>query len=90
MIGVYFPGSAITAEQYKSVDDRLKASGPPPAALKMHTCFQEGDSLAIFDVWDSKEAFEESFADQLKPIVDELGLPLSTPTFVEMIVFEVP
>jgi hypothetical protein len=88
MIGVYFPASAMTADQHKSVDDRVSADGPP-AGLKLHTCFSEGDQLAMFDVWDSQEAFE-AFGAKLMPIVEELGVPMSTPMFVEMIAFEVP
>jgi hypothetical protein len=88
VIGVYFPASAMTAEQHKSVEDRVTADGPPDG-LKLHSCFREGDSLAMFDVWDSKEAFE-AFGAKLMPVVEELGIPMSTPMFVEMVAFQVP
>jgi hypothetical protein len=57
MIGVYFPKSAMTDEQYKSIDNEVTA-GSPPAGLKLHTCFREGDGLAMYDVRESQEAFE--------------------------------
>jgi len=57
MIDVYIPALVMTDEQYKAIDDELHADGPP-AGMKMHSCFREGTKLAIFDVWESQEAFE--------------------------------
>lgn len=73
----------MTVEQYNSISQRLMSStGGAPSGLKLHTCFREGDSLAMFDVWESQEAFE---AMTLMPIVAEVGAELSPPQFVEMI-----
>jgi uncharacterized protein YeaC (DUF1315 family) len=88
MIGVYIPASPITEEQYRRLDERVTAGGLPDG-LKLHTCFREGDGLAVFDVWDSKEAFD-AFGERLMPAAGELGLTISTPIFVEMIAFDVP
>ena len=88
MIGIYFPASAITAEQHNAVDEKVSAGGPP-AGMKLHSAFQEGDKLAMFDVWESKEAFE-AFGAKLMPVLKEMGLELSDPMFVEMVAFEVP
>ncbi len=88
MIGVYIPASPITEEQYRRLDERVTADGLPEG-LKLHTCFREGDGLAVFDVWDSQEAFE-TFGETLMPAARELELTLSTPIFVEMIAFDMP
>ncbi len=89
MIGVYMQSSSMTVEQYKSVDDRLRSAvGGPIEGLKLHTCFREGEGLAIFDVWESQEAFE-ALGSKLMPIVQELGVEISPPQFVEMIAYEV-
>ena len=88
MIGVYFPKSAMTDEQYKTIDDEVTA-GSPPAGLKLHTCFREGDGLAMYDVWESQEAFE-AFGAKLMPIVQRMGVEMSPPQIVEMVAFEVP
>jgi hypothetical protein len=88
MIGVYMRGS-MTVEQYKTVDEKLRSAvGGSIEGLMLHTCFGEGDSLAIFDVWESQEAFEALGA-VLMPIVQELGIEMSPPSFVEMIAYEV-
>ena len=87
MVGVYFPASPITAAQHDAVDEKV-SKGAPPEGMKLHSAFQEGDKLAMFDVWESKEAFE-AFGAKLMPIVKEMGLELSQPIFVEMVAFEV-
>jgi hypothetical protein len=88
MIGVYIPASAMTVEQYKSVDAEVTADGVPDG-LRLHTCFREGDALAIFDVWESQEAFE-AFGAKLMPIVQAHGIAMSAPQFVEMVAFDLP
>jgi heme-degrading monooxygenase HmoA len=54
----------------------------------MHSCFAEGENLAVFDVWESREAFE-AFGQKLQPIAEKLGASLGTPMFVDMIGFTV-
>lgn len=85
MIGVYFTGSNMTVDQYNAINERLMAaSGGEPTGLMLHTCFKEGEALAMFDVWESQEAFE-ALGPVLMPIVAELGAELSPPQFVEMV-----
>ena len=52
--------------------------------MKMHSCFREGTKLAIFDVWDSQEAFEK----RRMPVVERAGLQLSPSQVVEMVDYE--
>jgi hypothetical protein len=86
MIGVYIRPSAMTEAQYKSIDEQVRATGAEPKGMKLHTCFGEGDGVAIFDVWDSKEEWD-AFAGVLGPIVTAAGFSLE-PMIVEMIAFE--
>jgi hypothetical protein len=88
MIGVYMRPTGMTEEQYRSIDDQLRASGAEPKGMKMHSCFGEGEGLAIFDVWESEEDFN-AFAAQLAPIVAAAGLEPVAPMLVPMIAFEV-
>jgi hypothetical protein len=89
MIGVYISAIAMTEEQYHEIDAKLRsATGGELAGLKLHTCFREGDRLAVFDVWESQEAFQALGA-HLMPIVAELGIEMPAPQFVEMVDFEV-
>jgi len=87
MIGVYISPPSMTVEQYKSIDDQIRASGVEPKGMRLHTCFGEGESLAIFDVWESEEEFN-AFAAVLGPIVAASGMEPMAPQIVPMIAFE--
>jgi hypothetical protein len=85
MIGVYMQSASMTAEQYHAINEKLmSATGGEPDGLIMHSCFREGDGLAIFDVWESQEKFE-AMAPVLMPIVAESNAELGAPQFVELI-----
>jgi hypothetical protein len=89
VIGVYIQASAMTVEQYHSIDQKLRtAMGGKVEGLKLHTCFREGEGLAIFDVWESQEAFA-ALGSKLMPIVEEVGATMSPPQFVEMVAYDV-
>lgn len=87
MIGVYISAVPMTTEQYQAIDDEVTADGLP-AGLKLHTCFREGEALAVFDVWESKEDFE-AFGAKLMPAVRNAGVTMPEPIFVEMVDYEV-
>ena len=87
MIGVYINWPTLTTDQYHSIAAKIQEEGISEAGLKVHTCFKEsGDALAIFDVWESEEAFNP-FGAQLAALVERLGLPAATPHLVEMVGF---
>jgi heme-degrading monooxygenase HmoA len=88
MIGVYIRPTGMTEENYKSIDDQLRASGAEPKGVKMHSCFGEGEGVAIFDIWESEEDFN-AFAAHLAPIVAAAGLEPLTPMFVPIVAFQV-
>ena len=88
MIGVYMRAVSMTVEQYEQIDAKLREStGAVPTGLMLHTVFKEGESLAIFDVWESQEAFT-SMGPVLMPIIAEFGAELSPPQFSEMVAYE--
>ena len=58
MIGVYIRPASMSPEQYKSIDDQVRATGVEPKGMKLHTCFGEGPGIAIFDVWETQEDFD--------------------------------
>jgi hypothetical protein len=87
MIGVYIHPAGLTKEQYQSIDEQLRASGAEPKGMKMHSCFGEGDGIAIFDVWENEEDWK-TFATHLEPLVTAAGIEFK-PMIVPMIAFEV-
>lgn len=79
-IGIYFRPASMTAEQYDEVIRRLDAAGAgKPAGRSYHVCFGEGTELAVFDVWDSQEAFDK-FGATLMPILQEMRLDPGQPS----------
>jgi hypothetical protein len=78
-LGFYFPPTAFTVAQYKDAIKRLTAAGAGhPRGRRYHACFGESDKLQVFDVWDSKEAFE-AFGAVLVPILQGVGVQHSEP-----------
>jgi len=55
----------------------------------LHTCFRQGDGLAVFEVWESEEAFAV-IGPMCMSIVQEVSAETRAPLLVEMIHFEMP
>ena len=89
MIGVYIRPASMTVDQYKSIDEQVRAAVGDPEGMLMHSCFSEGESIAIFDVWESEDAFR-AFAAALGPIVEASGVEPVEPMIVSMIAFQTP
>jgi hypothetical protein len=78
-IAVYFHPQSMNAAQYDEVIRRLDAAGAGrPAGRTHHSCFGTGDSLMVYDVWESQEAFD-AFGATLMPILESIGLDPGTP-----------
>jgi len=88
MVGIYM-ATKLSVEQYQAVSAKIMESGLDTTGLVMHSAFGESGSVALFDVWESKEAFE-SFAQHLGPIFAGLGLETVSPDVVEMIEYMAP
>jgi len=70
-VAVYFHPASLTEEQYRAVVDQLAADGPwPPAGLVHHSCFGEGSSLMIYEVWESQDALG-AFGQRLMPVLQQ-------------------
>jgi len=74
----------MTAEQYDECMKRLNAAGAgAPAGRLYHACYGSGDRLRVFDVWESKESFD-NFGPTLMPILQEIGIDAGVPEIVEV------
>ena len=83
-IAAYFSPKSMTTEQYLEIHRRLEAAGiglrNQPGRLH-HSCFGEEPALRVYDIWESKEAFE-AFGQKLGPILGELGVEVGEPAVV--------
>jgi hypothetical protein len=86
MIGVYYNPESMTQAQYQEVGRKLEAAiGPPSKDLKVHSCFGQEGELAVFEVWESQEAYDAQTT-TLLPILEEVGIKLSRPADIVPIV----
>jgi hypothetical protein len=78
-IGIYIRPASMSADQYDDIIRRLEAAGSgTPAGRLYHVCFGGRDSLQVFDVWESQQAFDD-FGATLMPILQELGVDPGQP-----------
>jgi hypothetical protein len=78
-IAMYFHPEKMSAAQYDEVIRRLEAAGAGrPAGRLHHSCFGAGDSMMVYDVWESEEAFN-AFGATLMPILESMALDPGTP-----------
>ena len=78
-IAVKFEAEPTTREKYEEVRSRLEEAGNWPApGLVFHTAYGESDVEGVFEVWESREAFEE-FGSTLMPLLDEVGINAGEP-----------
>jgi len=85
VIAIYIVTKNMTVEQHTKGRARLRETGAPESAMKLHSCFGEDGQLQVFDVWESKEAFDE-FLTYLGPVMEELGIELAQPPAIMPIV----
>ncbi len=85
MIGIYIVTKNMTVDQHTKGLARLLEAGAPRDAMKLHSCFGEDGQLQVFDIWESKDAYEE-FLTYLGPVMEELGIELAQPPTIMPIV----
>lgn len=72
-LGLYFTPSSFSTATYDEALSKLEAAGAgAPAGRLYHVALETDGQIQVFDVWDSKEAFE-AFGETLVPIMAGLG-----------------
>ena len=73
-IGMYFGSGDFPADKYDEAIVRLNAAGAgAPPGRSYHVALEVDGKINVFDVWESREAFE-AFGATLMPILTELGV----------------
>jgi hypothetical protein len=85
MIAVYITTENMTAATHAEGRKRLEEAGALEDAMKVHAVFGDDGSLQVFDIWESQQAFD-AFLEQLRPILDDLGVKLSAPPMIMPVV----
>ena len=79
-----FTPASLTAAQYDETISKLEGAGEfPPDGLDYHVCFGSEGSMAVSEVWDSREQLE-AFGERLMPILSEVGINAGEPAIIEI------
>lgn len=85
-VGIYFSPPSLDEPTYSSILEKVGASGPWPAAgMLHHSCFTEGTKLAVYEIWESKEAMEKFGEERLMPAMKELNFDPGQPAVVSIV-----
>jgi hypothetical protein len=83
-LGFYFTPTGFTPDVYDEALKRLEAAGAgAPEGRTHHYALESNGEIAVFDVWESQEAFE-AFGATLLPIMSELGAEPGEPQVAQI------
>jgi hypothetical protein len=83
-LGFYITGKGFTQQAYDTTLVQLEEAGAgAPAGRVSHVALETDGEIQVFDVWESKEAFE-SFGSTLIPILTAAGIELNEPMVAEV------
>ena len=78
-IGVYFAPPSFPVAAYETSVRELEAAGlGAPSSRLYHCAMKAPGGVHVFDVWESREAFEE-FGRSLMPILANAGVDVGEP-----------
>jgi hypothetical protein len=75
-IGMLLDMPGGTQETYAAINEKLFGTPTPqaPDGIIVHTAGATSNGWRIFDVWESREAFENFFTTRVAPAAQELGM----------------
>jgi len=77
--GFYITGKGFTQDRYDATVVQLEEAGAgAPAGRRSHVALETDGEIQVFDVWESKEAFD-AFGTTLLPILNAAGIELNEP-----------
>jgi hypothetical protein len=87
-IGVLLDIPGGTREQYEEINEKAfgdpKGPTDPMPGLIIHTAGATSSGWRIFDVWESKDAFERFMNETIMPATEGMDLPLTPPETYEL------
>ena len=83
-IGVIFDGSGMSQNQYEQVNQQVSPGNRPPPGLLYHAAGRGDGGFYIIEVWESQEALQEFFAQQLGRALQQASVT-AQPRFFEVI-----
>jgi hypothetical protein len=85
-VGIYFSPPSMDEATYNAIRQKVEDSGPWPAVgMLHHSCFTEGSRLAVYEVWESREAMDRFGHERLMPAMKELNFDAGEPAIVSIV-----
>ena len=80
-IGIIFEGQGVTQAQYEQVIHQVSPDNAPPAGLLYHVAGPTTDGWRVVEVWESPEAMERFFQEQLGAALQAANINVQPQTF---------
>ena len=78
-LGFYITGKGFTQAKYDETTAQLEQAGAgAPDGRISHVALETDGEIQVFDIWESREAFE-AFGATLTPILSDLGVDTGEP-----------
>ena len=72
-VGLLIENPGLTTERYDAVNEQMDIEGNPPAGLIFHCAWAVDGGLSIFDVWESKDAYDRFAQERLGPAIEAIS-----------------
>jgi quinol monooxygenase YgiN len=82
--GVVFQGTGVSQDQYQQVFDQVAPDGQLQPGMLYHAAGVSPDGVVVFEVWESQEAMQRFFQEQLGEALQQANITVQ-PMFIEMI-----
>jgi hypothetical protein len=88
-VGMLLAGEGVTRETYVALTETMFGNYPmtedqSPEGLIVHTAGESPMGFYIYDIWESKEAFQKFAEEQLMPAAEASGGDAIEPVFYEI------
>ncbi len=84
-IGMLLDFPSFGQDDYMSIHRAIGLETEPPDGLLLHSAGSTGNGWRIFDIWESRQAFERFARERIGPAAERAGLQVQVePQFVEL------
>ncbi len=73
-IGLIFDAAGMSEAQYDQVRNRVAPGDQPPAGLLYHAGGTSEDGICVIEVWESQEALQRFFEEQLGQALQDANI----------------
>jgi quinol monooxygenase YgiN len=83
-VGVIFQGTGVSQDQFQQVLDQVAPNNQLQPGMLYHAAGVSADDMVVFEVWESQEAAQRFFQEQLGQALQAANISVQ-PTFVQMV-----